>query len=48
MTADTTPYAQLDRWIDEHFDEQVRLLQELVRVVAELTRPPSAREASCV
>jgi len=23
---------QLDRWIDAHFDEQVRLLQELVRV----------------
>jgi succinyl-diaminopimelate desuccinylase len=32
MTADTTPYARLDRWIDTHFDEQVRLLQELVRV----------------
>ncbi|MBW8759147.1 MAG: M20/M25/M40 family metallo-hydrolase [Burkholderiales bacterium] len=25
-------YDQLDRWIDTHFDEQVRLLQELVRV----------------
>lgn len=25
-------YDQLDRWIDAHFDEQVRLLQELVRV----------------
>lgn len=25
-------YAQLDAWIDQHFDEQVRLLQELVRV----------------
>jgi succinyl-diaminopimelate desuccinylase len=25
-------YAQLDTWIDEHFDEEVRLLQELVRV----------------
>ncbi|MFL6630644.1 MAG: M20/M25/M40 family metallo-hydrolase [Vitreoscilla sp.] len=25
-------YATLDRWIDAHFDEQVRLLQELVRV----------------
>ena len=23
---------QLDAWIDQHFDEQVRLLQELVRV----------------
>jgi succinyl-diaminopimelate desuccinylase len=25
-------YAQLDAWIDQHFDEQVKLLQELVRV----------------
>jgi acetylornithine deacetylase/succinyl-diaminopimelate desuccinylase-like protein len=25
-------YAQLDAWIDAHFDEQVRFLQELVRV----------------
>ncbi len=25
-------YAQLDAWIDAHFDEQVRLLQELLRV----------------
>ena len=28
----TTPYEQLDAWIDVHFDEQVRFLQELVRV----------------
>ena len=28
----TTPYEQLDAWIDAHFDEQVRFLQELVRV----------------
>ncbi len=28
----TTPYQQLDAWIDAHFDEQVRFLQELVRV----------------
>jgi succinyl-diaminopimelate desuccinylase len=27
-----TPYAQLDAWIDQHFDEQVRFLQELIRV----------------
>jgi acetylornithine deacetylase/succinyl-diaminopimelate desuccinylase-like protein len=27
-----TPYEQLDAWIDAHFDEQVRFLQELVRV----------------
>ena len=30
MTA--RPYDRLDQWVDEHFDEQVRLLQELVRV----------------
>ena len=28
----TTAYQQLDAWIDAHFDEQVRFLQELVRV----------------
>jgi acetylornithine deacetylase/succinyl-diaminopimelate desuccinylase-like protein len=27
-----TAYESLDRWIDAHFDEQVRFLQELVRV----------------
>jgi len=27
-----TDYAQLDAWIDAHFDEQVRFLQQLVRV----------------
>jgi succinyl-diaminopimelate desuccinylase len=27
-----TAYAQLDAWIDQHFDEQVHFLQELVRV----------------
>ena len=31
MTA-TTSYDALDRWVDAHFDEQVRFLQELVRV----------------
>jgi succinyl-diaminopimelate desuccinylase len=31
MTANTL-YAQLDAWIDAHFDEQVRFLQELIRV----------------
>jgi succinyl-diaminopimelate desuccinylase len=29
---DDTLYARLDRWIDEHFDEQVAFLQQLVRV----------------
>ena len=28
----TTSHPQLDAWIDAHFDEQVRFLQELVRV----------------
>ncbi len=28
----TTAYSQLDAWIDQHFDEQVKFLQELVRV----------------
>ena len=27
-----TPYEQLDAWIDDHFQEQVRFLQELIRV----------------
>ncbi len=27
-----TTYEQLDNWIDEHFDEQVKFLQELIRV----------------
>ena len=25
-------YEQLDQWIDAHFDEEVRFLQELIRV----------------
>ncbi len=29
---DMTAYATLDAWIDAHFDEEVRFLQELVRV----------------
>ena len=28
----STNYAQLDAWIDAHFDEQVKFLQELIRV----------------
>ncbi|MGY0195892.1 M20 family metallopeptidase [Leptothrix sp. BB-4] len=31
-TLNAGTYAALDRWIDDHFDEQVRFLQELVRV----------------
>jgi succinyl-diaminopimelate desuccinylase len=32
MSANPDTYDTLDRWIDEHFEEQVRYLQELVRV----------------
>jgi succinyl-diaminopimelate desuccinylase len=32
MTTPTPPYAALDAWIDQHFDEEVRFLQALVRV----------------
>jgi succinyl-diaminopimelate desuccinylase len=28
----TSPYDRLDAWVDAHFDEEVRFLQELVRV----------------
>lgn len=28
----STPYAPLDAWVDQHFDEQVQFLQALVRV----------------
>ena len=32
MSANPTQYAQLDAWIDAHFDEQVQFLQALVQV----------------
>ena len=32
MTATAQQYAQLDAWIDAHFDEQVKFLQSLVQV----------------
>ena len=32
MTATAQQYAQLDAWIDAHFDEQIRFLQALVQV----------------
>ena len=32
MTATAHQYAQLDQWIDAHFDEQVKFLQALVQV----------------
>ena len=32
MSATTQQYAQLDAWIDAHFDEQVKFLQALVQV----------------
>jgi len=31
-TRTSDAYTAIDRWVDEHFDEQVRFLQELVRV----------------
>jgi succinyl-diaminopimelate desuccinylase len=42
----TTPtYAALDAWIDSHFDEQVRFLQELVRVPTDTPPGDNARHA---
>ena len=32
VTPHTTAHAQLDAWVDAHFDEQVAFLQQLVRV----------------
>jgi acetylornithine deacetylase/succinyl-diaminopimelate desuccinylase-like protein len=32
MTVSPTTYQQLDAWIDAHFDEQVRFLQQLIQV----------------
>ncbi len=32
MSYNGSPYAQLDQWIDDHFDEQVRFLQQLIQV----------------
>ena len=32
MTNNFTSYGQLDQWIDDHFDEEVRFLQALVQV----------------
>jgi succinyl-diaminopimelate desuccinylase len=38
-------YAALDAWIDAHFDEQVRFLQELVQVPTDT--PPGQQRAAC-
>jgi len=43
MNPHTEPYAALDAWIDQHFDAQVRFLQELVRVPTDT--PPGANQA---
>jgi hypothetical protein len=32
MNTATSLYGQLDAWIDQHFDEQVKFLQALVQV----------------
>jgi acetylornithine deacetylase/succinyl-diaminopimelate desuccinylase-like protein len=41
----TTAYEQVDAWIDQHFDEQVRFLQELVRVPTDTPPGNNARHA---
>jgi acetylornithine deacetylase/succinyl-diaminopimelate desuccinylase-like protein len=38
-------YEQLDAWIDAHFDEQVRFLQELIRVPTDT--PTRQQRAAC-
>ena len=44
MTDTSAIHAQLDAWVDQHFDEQVRFLQQLVRV----PRPPAGQQrAAC-
>ena len=40
-----TPYEQLDAWIDAHFDEQVKFLQELIRVPTDTPPGNNARHA---
>ncbi|MFZ4478813.1 MAG: M20 family metallopeptidase [Rhodoferax sp.] len=40
-----TSYEQLDAWIDAHFDEQVRFLQELIRVPTDTPPGNNARHA---
>mgnify|MGYP003350253742 CR=1 FL=1 len=42
ITRDT----QLDAWIDQHFDEQVKLLQELVRVPTDSDRKSTRLNSS--
>ena len=41
---DMTDYTKLDAWIDAHFDEEVRFLQELVRVPTDT--PPDVTSTS--
>jgi len=43
MTSVTPPYVALDAWIDQHFDEEVRFLQALVRVPTDT--PPGQNAA---
>jgi len=47
MSHDTAPYARLDAWIDQHFDEEVRFLQELVRVPTDTPPGHNAPHAEC-
>ena len=45
MNTPMNDYAQLDAWIDAHFDEQVRFLQELIRVPTDTPPGNNARHA---
>jgi succinyl-diaminopimelate desuccinylase len=44
-----TDYTPLDAWIDAHFDEDVKFLQELVRVPTDtppVNNPPHAERTA--
>jgi acetylornithine deacetylase/succinyl-diaminopimelate desuccinylase family protein len=43
----TTPYEQLDAWINAHFDEEVKFLQALVRVPSDTPPGNNAPHADC-
>ncbi len=47
MSANPQTYAQLDAWIDAHFDEQVRFLQALVQVPTDTPPGNNAPHAEC-
>jgi acetylornithine deacetylase/succinyl-diaminopimelate desuccinylase family protein len=47
MSATPQQYAQLDAWIDAHFDEQVKFLQALVQVPTDTPPGNNAPHAEC-